>query len=174
MKELLNKNSRQFNWSVIGTLESSLSCEKLWSIISSPSNLEMFHPFCKKNPTIDWQGLNSIDEVHYYNGLIYERKFILWEDKKGYGLLIGEKNKEKSLVLWEIFQKNNKSKLSISIYPHMYNKGNKVLNFLPFHLIVKPSLSKYINSVMNGLDYYIKTNVNVKKNQFGKHNFFSN
>ncbi len=169
-----NEKERRFNWSVTGILETSISSSDLWDIISSPSNLELFHPFCAKNKSIKWPGLNSIDQIYYYSGLVFERKFIKWVDKRGYDLLIGEKNEAQSLVSWQINDKDNSSILKVSIYPHLCNQGLKVFNFLPFYLVVKPSLKHYIDSVMLGLEYYIKTNKKVRKNQFGNHKIFSN
>ena len=164
----------KFNWCVTGTLEISIPKSNLWNIISSPSNLELFHPFCEKNPTINWPGLNSADEIYYYNGLILKREFIDWSQGQGYDLLIGEEGGPKSFVSWRINKKGGGSKLKVSIYPHIYNRGKKLINFVPYTLIVKPSLSNYINSVMMGLEYYIKTGMKVKKNQFGSHSYFSN
>ena len=194
--KLSSENEHSFNWCIVGTLELSISSSDLWAIISSPSNLELFHPFCLKNPTINWPGLNSIDQVHYYSGLVLERKFVKWVDNKGYSLFIGKKNEKKSFVKWvdnqgydlfigkkngkksfvswQIEEKGENSKLSVSIYPYICNQGKKIVNFLPFFLIVKPSLTNYINSVMSGLEYYINTNNKVKKNQFGSHKLFSN
>jgi len=83
------------------------------------------------------------------------------------------KNEKQSFVSWKIEENKNKAKLSVSIYPYLYNKGNKLINFFPFYLIVRPSLTNYINSVMKGLEYYIETNQKVEKNQFGIHKFFS-
>ena len=68
----------KFNWKITGSLKTQITDKELWKIISSPSNLELFHPFCKKNSIVKWPGKNSIDQIHYYNGLIYERKFINW------------------------------------------------------------------------------------------------
>ena len=168
-----NEKERRFNWSVTGILETSISSSDLWDIISSPSNLELFHPFCDKNPTLIWPGLNSVDQIYYYSGLILERKFVNWIDGKGYDLSIGKKNEKQSFVSWKIEEIKNKAKLSVSIYPYLYNEGNKLIDFFPFYLIVRPSLTNYINSVIKGLDYYIETNQKVKKNQFGVHKFFS-
>ena len=172
--KLSSENEHSFNWCIVGTLELSISSSDLWAIISSPSNLELFHPFCLKNPTINWPGLNSIDLIHYYSGLALERKFVKWVDNQGYDLFIGKKNGKKSFVSWQIEEKGENSKLSVSIYPYICNQGKKIVNFLPFFLIVKPSLTNYINSVMSGLEYYINTNNKVKKNQFGSHKLFSN
>tara|TARA_Y100000996_G_scaffold337979_1_gene274757 strand:- start:3547 stop:4068 length:522 start_codon:yes stop_codon:yes gene_type:complete len=170
----LGKKEHRFNWCVTGTLDASISSSRLWDIIASPSNLELFHPFCAKNPTINWPGVNSVDQIYYHSGLVLERNFVKWVDNKGYDLFIGQKNKQQSFVSWKIEEKGTGSKLSVSIYPYLHNKGRKIVNFFPYFLIVKPSLTNYINSVMNGLEYYINTNRKVKKNQFGSHRLFSN
>ena len=88
-------------------INSSLS--SLWDLISSPSNLELFHPFCKSNKIVNWPGEHSIDELIYLNGLTFIRKFKTWDKKKGYSLLIGERDKEQSYVVWEITKNNEKS-----------------------------------------------------------------
>ena len=154
-------------------LKTTISKSDLWSIISSPSNLELFHPFCDKNPVIKWPGTGSVDQIIYYSGLILEREFINWIDNSKYELLIGENGGKKSFVSWKIKENKDYSILSVSIYPHKFNQGNKLVNFLPFQIIVRPTLTRYINSVMNGLEYHIETNLKVKKNQFGNHRIFS-
>ena len=146
---------------------------KIWQVISAPSNLELFHPFCKSNQVIKWPDINSMDEIHYYNDMILVREFVNWIDGKGYDLLIGEKNGEKSFVSWRIKDECNNSNLSITIYPHYRNKGYKILNLIPFFIFVRPSLISYLDSVLMGLNYYIETNRKVEKNQFGSHSFFS-
>lgn len=166
-------NVTKFHWKISETLNVNINSEDLWTIISSPSNLELFHPFCNKNPIINWPGNNSIDEIYYYSGLIYQRKFINWIEGVGYDLLIGEKNGHQSLVSWKI-QNNGKTSLTISIYPYKYNTGIKLINFIPYSILVKPLLKKYVKSVILGLEYFIKSNEIVQKNQFGYIRFFSN
>ena len=60
-KEILNK----YNWKVSANtlIESNIS--KVWDIISTESNLELFHPFCMKNRSINWPGRDSVDEIEY-------------------------------------------------------------------------------------------------------------
>tara|TARA_B100001250_G_scaffold301584_1_gene263286 strand:+ start:1699 stop:1917 length:219 start_codon:yes stop_codon:yes gene_type:complete len=43
-------------WKIEHEEKISASVEKLWELITSPSNLELFHPFCKKNKVITWPG----------------------------------------------------------------------------------------------------------------------
>ena len=163
-----------FLWSTQLQKELPINASRLWEIISKPSNLENFHPFCSENPVMQWPGKNSVDKIHYYNGLTFQRNFVSWIDHVGYDLFIGEENKGKSYVSWRIEDLNEKSKLTISIYPHVYNSKSKLINFLPFFLIVNPSLKKYLHSVLSGLEYYVRTHKKVKKNQFGTHKIFSN
>lgn len=170
----LHDEYKKFNWHIAKSQKFKCTRSELWNIISMPSNLELFHPFCEKNPISNWPGIHSADTIHYYNGLKLERNFINWEDNIGYDLIIGTKNGEKSFVSWRIKERDNISELTIAVYPYLNNRGSKITNFLPFFIIVKPSLSKYLNSVLQGLEFYSRTNKKVKKNQFGTHNFFSN
>tara|TARA_A100001011_G_scaffold400458_1_gene515149 strand:+ start:4062 stop:4583 length:522 start_codon:yes stop_codon:yes gene_type:complete len=168
------KHRNNFNWGITKRKEFKVSREKLWNVISSPSNLDLFHPFCLKNKTIKWPGLGSVDQIYYYSGLTLEREFINWLDNRGYDLFIGKKGGQKSLVSWRIKEKNESLSLSITVYPYLKNKGSKITNFIPFFVVIKPSLSNYLDSVLSGLEYYITTNKKVEKNQFGTHKVFSN
>ena len=164
----------KYNWTVTYKKVLSASLEDVWKVISSPSNLEFFHPFCAKNPIINWPGLNSIDEVHYYNGKVYKRNFIRWEDLKGYDLLIGEEDGETSLVSWKLEDLGKeKSSLQISVYPHIFNTHSKAIDFIPFFLFIKPKLKKYLSQVIHGLDWHIKERQRIPKNHFGNHSWFS-
>ena len=89
-------NNIKDQWKVYYEEKINSSLDSLWDLISSPSNLEIFHPFCKSNKIIKWPGEHSIDELIYLNGLTFIRKFKSWDKKKGYSLLIGEKEKEQS------------------------------------------------------------------------------
>ena len=164
--------TNQYLWNIKSEISLATDSEKLWKIISAPNNLELFHPFCKKNKTIKWPGLGSVDQIVYYNDLMYQREFISWYEGKGYDLLIGEPDGEQSFVSWRI-QKKGVTSLSITIYPYKFNKRSKLKNYIPFHLLVKPLLKKYVNSVLLGINYYIQSNQKVQKNQFGKIRFFS-
>ena len=86
-------NNIKDKWKVYYEEEINSSVDSLWDLISSPSNLELFHPFCKSNKIIKWPGENSIDELIYLNGLTFIRKF-----KQGYGRLIRSKKDYGSLI----------------------------------------------------------------------------
>ena len=74
--------------SVTVTKEFDHPMEKIWETISKESNLELFHPFCKKNPTIAWEEDRHQDEIHYINGFILKREFVAWEKNIRSGLKV--------------------------------------------------------------------------------------
>ena len=146
---------------------------QLWELISSPSNLELFHPFCKSNKAIVWPGEKSIDELIYLNDLTYIRKFHNWEKSKGYSLFIGEKDKQHSYVVWEIFLKNESVFLKITVYPYFLRNFPKIISYFPYKLIVIPALESYLKSVIGGINYYLTTKSKTPNNYFGRHKWFS-
>ena len=149
------------------------SIDQLWNLISSPSNLEIFHPFCKSNSVIKWAEKDSIDKLVYLNGLTYFRKFCEWEIKKGYSLFIGEKNKGQSYVVWKIYEKNSSIFLKISVYPYFMRRFPKIISYLPYKLIVIPALEAYLKSVIGGINYHLNNKKITPKNYFGEHKWFS-
>ena len=153
----------------------SINCNvtSLWKVISLPSNLDLFHPFCRKNIIIKWSKENSIDQIEYLNGLIFQREFFEWEENKGYKLYIHQIGKPKSRVDWKIKGDSYKSIINISVSPYLFNSGNKYLNVLPYYLITRPFLLSYLKSVTSGLKYYLEQGKTVTKNKYGKHIWFS-
>ena len=154
----------------------SLKNEKknVWKAISRHGNLNLFHPFCKKNKVIEVDE-NSIkkDILIYLNGIVFEREFYQWEKMKGYKLMIGKKNGKKSKVIWEISENKDYTTLSIKVFPYKTDKINSLLYPFFFFFYIKPKLKSYLKSVLNGLKFYLYNNQRVVKNQFGKHSWFS-
>ena len=163
----------KFNWHVTQSAKIDCNVHKLWKIITTKSNLELFHPFCKKNKVIKWLGSESIDEIQYLNGSVFRRKFCSWINEVGYDLYINQLNKPSSFVSWRLSEKEDKSSITITVFPYLFNRGYKMVNFFPFFLVVRPLLSKYLSSVVGGLKLYAETDRQVEKNYFGKHLWFS-
>lgn len=169
-----NNITEHYNWKVSYEKKFNINSIELWKIISQPSNLELFHPFCKNNNTIVWNEENSIDKIEYYNHRVYTRNFLFWEKNVGYDLKISDKPKKESFVSWRIKKLNKQnSTLKITIYPYILNKGNKLKNFVPFFVFVYPKLRSYLKHIFKGIDWYYNTGNKVSKNQFGKHSWFS-
>jgi len=140
------------------------------NLIKSPNNLEKFHPFCKKNIVIKWDGKNSEDIVIYHSKKKYIRRFYEWNEN-GYKLEIFEDRKLADIT-WIVNEFNSKSiiKIKAKLYlPYKY----KLINTIIFNIYVKYVLKSYLNSVVKGLKYYLETNKTVSNNQFGKHIWYS-
>ena len=140
------------------------------NLIKSQNNLEKFHPFCKKNIVIKWDGKNSEDIVIYHSKKKYIRKFYEWNEN-GYKLEIFEDRKLADIT-WIVNEFNSKSiiKIKAKLYlPYKY----KLINTIIFNIYVKYVLKSYLNSVVKGLKYYLETNKTVSNNQFGKHKWYS-
>ena len=98
----MNDPRLNFNWCVEQTQIIHCKLSKIWETSSSESNLELFHPFCKKNNIITWPGDKSKDILVYLNGRTMTRKFVFWEKNFGYDLFINEIGFESSFVSWRI------------------------------------------------------------------------
>ena len=135
--------TKKFHWGITQSVKIDCSVPKLWKIIE------------------------------YLNGSIFRRKFCSWIKEVGYDLYINQLNKPSSFVSWRLSEKEDKSSITITVFPYLFNRGYKIVNFLPFYFIVKPLLSKYLSSVVGGLKLYAETDKQVEKNYFGKHVWFS-
>ena len=149
------------------------SVENLWEVVSSPNYLNNVHPFCKENSLISWNNDHHEDKILYLNDKTYIRKFVSWRALKGYDLWIGDNNKDQSFVEWRLEKVGSRSKLTITVYPFLLSAWPKIFSFLPYFLYIDIKLKSYLFSVLSGIDWYIKENTPVPKNQFGKHSWFS-
>ncbi len=170
---MIQNKSEEYFWSVQRKIKVNSSKTKVWKIISSERNLEKFHPFCKTNEVISWDNNNYIDKLEYYNGRKLQRNFTQWLEGKGYDLIIGDSRGNDSVVSWRLEGDDSMSLLSINVKTYIFNKGNKIIKFIPFFLYTKPKLTSYLDSVLNGLKYYSETNTVVLRDQFGRHSWFS-
>ena len=149
------------------------SIEDVWRLISKPSNLELFHPFCKSNKTVSWSNGSYEDSIEYYGGRILGRKFYNWIEGIGYDLKIGDSSGNDSIVSWRIHEAQDCCTVSITIMPYIFNRGSKIWNFFPFFAYTKPKLSNYLDSVLMGLKFFSEKKEVVTANQFGTHSWFS-
>ena len=159
---------------ITNSADFNISSAKLWKVISEPENLNNSHPFCKSNEIISWGEGGRSDRLIYLNGLNYIRTFKTWDEGAGYTLEIGKEGGPQSYVIWEIEPLGEEiSRLKITIYPYLLDRGPGFLTFLLHKIWVKPRLEKYLHSVISGFRYYIKEDKRVPRNHFGKHSWFS-
>lgn len=155
-------------------VELNLPKSKVLDLIREPGNLSKYHPFCKKNEPISWPGNGSVDYLEYHNGMKFHREFYNWSDN-GYDLKIGAK-KNMAVVNWVVDGDKNKSSLSVRINPIIENYipfKNTLIQKLIWFVYIKPMLQTYINHVIKGFTYFMKTETPVLQNQFGTHKWFS-
>ena len=163
-------------WPLIcrASLVIKMSRREIWSIISSPGNLENFHPFCESNDVSIWPGVGAKDEIRYLSGMILHRRFLIWEDLSGYSLMIGEDGGPESYVEWRLDDSaKGSTKVTISVHPYYLRNWPLLLSSAPYISYVRPKLNRYLKSVLAGLAHFSDTGDRVSKNQFGEHSWFS-
>ena len=53
----------------------------LWDLISAPSNLELFHPFCKSNKVIKWPGKDINSDVRFYDKIVTNLRSLMLQER---------------------------------------------------------------------------------------------
>ena len=163
-----------YNNSIFHKETFDLSANELWKLISKPTNLELYHPFCKSNTPIEWNDENHADKLEYLNGKTLERHFVCWKENAGYSLYIGRKDGRKSHVSWKIERiSHHQTELSIEVRPWIFNQGNRFIEFIPFEFFVRPRLKSYLESVLRGLKWHVVNQKTTPRNHFGKLAWFS-
>ena len=163
-----------FKWPVGVTRAIDAPATEVWSAISMPGNLEPCHPFCARNPVREWPGVGSRDEVHYLNGRVYERRFTNWIEGEGYDLEIGESGGEESFVSWRIAPIGvARCSLAIVVYPYLLQRVPVAIRWLPHVARVRPLLTSFLTSVVQGFDWYVPRGEPVPRNHWGTHPWFS-
>ena len=158
--------------SIKRTKKLNFSKDEVWNVITTPNYLNETHPFCKNNTVVSWPGIGSKDILEYLSGLTFEREFTQW-DENGYDLIIGTKNGKKSKVKWRLSGNEESSKLSIQINTYPLKKFPGPLYIVPFVFQINPQLSRYLDSVLGGIEYFLKNKNPVPRNHFGTHKWFS-
>jgi len=165
---------KTFRWPVSAVQRIQAPATDVWETISAPGNLESCHPFCAENPVTVWPGSGSIDEVHYLNGVVYERRFNAWFENVGYDLEIWHRRQRIANVRWRIeASADTECRLAITVCPFALQHVPTILRWVPHHLKIRPKLKSYLQSVVRGFDWYVTKGESVPRNQFGKHPWYS-
>lgn len=164
--------SRPVNKSIKEAITIQSSNNEVWKILSAPSHLELFHPFCKRNSPLTWNNSeNKLDEIEYLNGLIYKRVFRAWE-KNSFSLTIVQREKSIAHVEWILSEASSSTKVEIIVYPFNSNQP-KILYPALFFFYIRPKLKHYLKSVLGGLKYYAENKKETPRNILGKHSWYS-
>ncbi len=163
-----------FRWPVSVSRPIHAPAGRVWDVISSPGNLNQCHPFVEDNSVDEWPGVGSRDTVHYYSGLTMGRRFTDWIDGLGYDLEIGTRGGQTSRVSWRIRPlSDEQSSLIISIEPYLFQRVPLVFRWFLYRIYTRPMLTRYLDCVLQGFEFYIRTGQAVSRNQFGSHRVFS-
>jgi len=163
-----------FKWPVGASRVIAAPPDRVWEVISSPGLMPHYHPFCKENRVRSWPDPDSRDEIQYFSGWVLERNITDWIDGVGFDLEIGRSGGRTSTVTWRITDcADQKSALRITIYPHALQHLPVLARWFPHALYLGPQLSRYLGSVVKGLDWFITFGEPVRRNQFGSHQWFS-
>lgn len=146
----------------------------VWAAISRPAALELGHPYCAKTPVQAWPGPDARDEVHYLNGVVYERRFRSWIEGEGYHLEIGRRGGRQSLVCWRIVPLDvERCALRITVFPYVLQELPPFIRWVPYSLWLRPRLRSYLDSVIRGFEWFVVRGEPVPRNAFGTHPWFS-
>ena len=163
-----------FRWPVSKAATIAAPAAVVWQTITRPGSLENCHPLCSRNPVTRWPGADSVDEVHYLNGVVYERRFREWREGSGFDLEIFHKGRSLAWVSWRITPIDDaRSSLRIIVYPLALQHLSPAIRFLPHWLYLRPRLASYLHSVVRGYEWFIARNEAVPRNQFGTHRWYS-
>ncbi|MGB2272822.1 MAG: hypothetical protein ACPH2K_00480 [Flavicella sp.] len=150
---------------------------KVWKTISGASNLEMYHPFCKKNPVKKWGSKEAEDSIEYYNGHRLYRKFTDWQEGKGYALVISSRKNKIAHVIWNLKATHSEStELSIEITTYIdsaLRRYPRIFRSLFWTIYGRNTLKTYLENVVMGCKYFTETGIPVQENQFGANKMFS-
>lgn len=154
-------------------IEIGAPTEQVWELISAPGHLEECHPFCSSNQVEAWPGVGARDHLEYYNGRRIVRRFVGWEEGSGYDIEITDANGPLADVSWRISEQDNGSSLTIAITPRMSPRLPPPIRWVVVRTVVIPMLTRYLRSVLRGIEWRVTTGRPVKRNQFGRHRWFS-
>ena len=151
--------------------------EKLWKLISMPENLNLCHPYCKKNTVQKWGGIGAKDTLEYYNGLTLVREFVEWNEGRGYKLIIGKNELATARVTWsvtELTKESSELSISIELLPDVaLRRFTPWLRILIRRFYFIPKMKHYIHNGVQGFKYDAEHKTPVSKNQFGYNPMFS-
>ncbi len=163
----------RFRWPIEACAILPVAPDAVWAVLSTPEHLTRFHPFVKYNPTDNWPGKNARDFVYYASGIVLERIVTRW-DKSGIDLLVGKPGGQQSRAIWRLRPHGvDETELTIAIELNTLQWLPWPLRALPFYVAIMPSAQSYLEFVIKGLDFYLRTGQRVTSDQFGRHPLFS-
>lgn len=152
-----------------------VASDAIWTAIAQPGSLTQYHPFCATNPVDRWPGEGSRDQVIYYSGVAYQRDFVTWLEGVGYDLELGPRPPHKTArVAWRIEALTAaRSALSIEVTPYLQADLPEARKLAYQERAFGNTIATYLESVLQGVAYFVTSGQAVRRNQFGSHSVYS-
>jgi hypothetical protein len=161
-------------WEVRDQVSINTNVENAWKFISTPGMLEESHPYCRRNSVRKWPGPESDDDVEYYSGILLRREFSAWLEGEGYDLWAGPQDRITTKVSWRLHGTPSPvCTLKMVLTPVLPQPPFKAAFLERYPKETRPGLTRYLRSVVLGLQFRIETGESVQRNQFGAHPVFS-
>ena len=148
--------------------------DSIWQAISQPGHLKQCHPFCRETAVFQWPGVGAKDTVTYYSGVHYQRDFVTWIAGVGYDIEVGPPPDKTARVVWRIKAlSEQRSELTIEVMPYVQSDLSESRKQSYQQRFFGDTIAQYLDSVVQGVDYFVTTGQAVRKNQFGPHPIYS-
>ena len=146
----------------------------IWHRITQPGYLKSCHPFCAKIEVNKWPGKGSHDKITYYSGREYDRYFIEWLEGVGYDIELGQHPNQTSRVKWRITPVSGIiCDFTVEVIPYLkLNLTDEKKREYQSRLF-GPNLQHYLDCVVKGVEYWIRTGKTVQMDQFGYNPLYS-
>ncbi len=168
------KSSTRHYVCVEGSIQQSVPAEEVWKIITEPSHLINFHPFCKKHVSSGFSKVGDKDEAVYHKGGRMQREVTAFESGRYYKLhIIGEKGGESDVHFHVEQVANDTSLFRVKIESYAFRNVPRFFWRWIYRKRVTVNLKNYVNSLLMGVCHYSTTGKRIKPDQFGTSSMFS-
>jgi hypothetical protein len=138
----------------------------VWEMLARPGHLVRCHPFCREHLVHAWPGAGSRDTVVYYSGIAMHRHLYRWLPGVGYDLEIHKTGDGPARVAWRVAPDGEAaSVLSMRVEPHL-EAGDDAS-------ALRALTQRYMVALLAGFAYAITTGEPVRRDQFGRIDYFS-
>ena len=173
-KEELLSIGMEVGTALSSTIQIVAAQEIVWRRLTEPGYLKCCHPFCKSTEVEQWPGEGSRDKITYYSGREYHRHFVEWFDGVGYDIELGERPNQSSRVQWRISPLSETiSEFAIKVIPYLKKDLTKEQKRKYQARLFGPDLQHYLDCVVKGVEFWIRTGQVVEKDQFGRNALYS-
>lgn len=146
----------------------------IWKEISTPGQLNKYHPYCRENKVYKWPGVGSRDGLLYYSGLYFERDFICWSEGVGYDLLIGPPPRKSAWISWNLRHLGEaQTEMSLTVTPILESHLLETTKKFFVQTYFGTSTEVYLDSFLRGVEHFVTTGQAVEAGQFGAHPIYA-